>query len=134
MAKDDVAQLVQEKPEDVKMPPMDLQEHLVDLYFTYMHPIFPVIHKEQFLLEWATMKNGYVYLDPGLITLFNITSQPQHNDTKPIQNVSKLLLLSMFTIAARYLEDDQVPNNGKMWESGCNYLADARRLMSTFPN
>lgn len=64
---------------------------------------------------------------------FNSTSYQLQNDSaKPAQGVSKLLLLSMFTIAARYLEDDQVPNSGKMWESGCNYLADAQKLLSKF--
>lgn len=57
-AEEDTAQLLQEKPEDVTMPPLHVQEHLVDLYFTYMHPIFPVIHKAQFLVEWTAMKNG----------------------------------------------------------------------------
>lgn len=114
-AKDDIAQLLQEQPEDVTMPSLQVQEHLVDLYFTYMHPIFPVIHKEQFLNQWTAIKNGY---------------DTAHDGTKMTQNVSNLLLLSMFTIAARYLDDDQVPTNGKMWESGCNYLADAQRLLN----
>jgi hypothetical protein len=47
-----------------------------------------------------------------------------------MQNVSKLLLLSMFTIAARYVDDVEMPTNGKMWESGCEYLADAQRILS----
>lgn len=42
------------------MPPMHVQERLVDLYFTYMHPSLPVIHKAQFLADWKAVRNGYV--------------------------------------------------------------------------
>ena len=58
-AKDDVAHLLQEE-HDVAMPPMHVQERLVDLYFTYMHPSLPLIHKAQFLADWEAIRNGYV--------------------------------------------------------------------------
>jgi len=58
-AKDDVAHLLQEE-HDVAMPPMHVQERLVDLYFTYMHPSLPMIHKTQFLADWRAIRNGYV--------------------------------------------------------------------------
>ena len=58
-SKDDVAHLLQEE-HDVAMPPMHVQERLVDLYFTYMHPSLPVIHKAQFLADWRAVRNGYV--------------------------------------------------------------------------
>ena len=58
-AKDDVAHLLQEE-HDVAMPPMHVQELLVDLYFTYMHPSLPMIHKTQFLADWKAIRNGYV--------------------------------------------------------------------------
>ena len=56
-AKDDVAHLLQEE-HDVAMPPMHVQERLVDLYFTYMHPSLPMIHKAQFLADWKAIRNG----------------------------------------------------------------------------
>ena len=53
----------------------------------------------------------------------------QKDTSKAKQNVSKLLLLSMFTIAARYLDDvDTVVNNEK--ENGTTYLADAQKILS----
>jgi hypothetical protein len=61
-AKDDVAHLLQEG-HDVAMPPMHVQERLVDLYFTYMHPSLPMIHKAQFLADWKDIRNGYVNVD-----------------------------------------------------------------------
>ena len=60
-ARDDVAHLLQEE-HDVPMPPMHVQERLVDLYFTYMHPSLPMIHKAQFLADWKAIRNGYVHV------------------------------------------------------------------------
>ena len=33
----------------VQLPPLEVQRHLVDLYFSWVHPFFPVVHKQQFL-------------------------------------------------------------------------------------
>ena len=33
----------------VQLPSMEVQHHLIDLYFSWVHPFFPVIHKQQFL-------------------------------------------------------------------------------------
>lgn len=37
---------------DVRLPPWDVQDRLLELYFTYIHPVFPVIHKSRFLSEY----------------------------------------------------------------------------------
>lgn len=34
------------------LPPIHVQDLLLDLYFTYVHPAFPVIHKSRFLAEY----------------------------------------------------------------------------------
>jgi len=44
---------------DLRLPSQDVQDRLIDLYFTYIHPIFPVIHKTRFLSEYEAR---YVYL------------------------------------------------------------------------
>jgi len=36
----------------IDLPPLAMQDHLVDLYFTYVHPVFPVIHKGRFIREY----------------------------------------------------------------------------------
>ena len=49
------------------------------------------------------------------------------------KKVSKLLLLSMFALASRYDErGTPKPKQGgnEMWEAGCDYLAEARRVLS----
>jgi hypothetical protein len=37
---------------NVELPPQKLQDRLIDKYFPHIHPIFPVIHKARFLLEY----------------------------------------------------------------------------------
>lgn len=39
---------------DISLPPQKLQDELIDIYFTYVHPIFPVIHKSRFLSEYQS--------------------------------------------------------------------------------
>lgn len=36
----------------VELPPQDIQDRLIELYFTNFHPSFPVIHKTRFLTEY----------------------------------------------------------------------------------
>jgi hypothetical protein len=36
------------------LPPFHIQNHLLDLYFTYVHPAFPVIHESAFLAEYES--------------------------------------------------------------------------------
>ncbi len=52
-----VNQFIPEENVDVAMPPLDVQRHLLDLYFVYVHPVFPVIHKSLF---WKDYEATYV--------------------------------------------------------------------------
>ena len=36
----------------VQLPPLEERVELLDLYFTHVHPIFPVIHKAKFLADY----------------------------------------------------------------------------------
>jgi hypothetical protein len=37
---------------EVQLPPPEVQDVLIDLYFTYVHPTFPIIYKSRFLSEY----------------------------------------------------------------------------------
>ena len=39
----------EEEDVEVQMPAPDMREYLLQLYFTYVHPFFPVIHKQDFI-------------------------------------------------------------------------------------
>lgn len=47
-----VSRILPEDDFEVNLPPMAVQDRLVDLYFSYVHPMLPVIHKGRFLREW----------------------------------------------------------------------------------
>jgi hypothetical protein len=44
--------ILQEQDANVPLPPTDVQDRLLDLFFTYVHPVFPVIHRTRFLSEY----------------------------------------------------------------------------------
>jgi hypothetical protein len=43
-----VNQFIPEESVEAIMPTLDVQRHLLDLYFIYVHPVFPVVHKSLF--------------------------------------------------------------------------------------
>ncbi|KIY50437.1 hypothetical protein FISHEDRAFT_64668 [Fistulina hepatica ATCC 64428] len=109
----DQAKLLASQEEDVAvdLPPLATQEHLLGLYFTYIHPIFPAVHQSRFLSEY--------------------NAQSFHGSPKPesSQKVTPLLLLSIFAISARFDEDKNAPRD-KMWEAGCEYAESARTILT----
>ncbi|KAF9225551.1 hypothetical protein BS17DRAFT_751446 [Gyrodon lividus] len=125
-AKADMSALLPEADITVAFPPVAMQDRLIDLYFSYAHPVFPVIHRGRFLREYHEWKRS-------------CSSNPNTPDSsrgtpssspEPSQTVTKLLLLSIFSIAARYL-DERVPESfDKLWEAGCDYLAQARNVLA----
>ncbi|KAF8808141.1 hypothetical protein BYT27DRAFT_7190259 [Phlegmacium glaucopus] len=109
----------------VDLPPQDTQDRLLDLYFTNIHPIFPVIHKTQFLTEYNARKNN-----DGR-DLRDSPSSSASPRPEPTQEVTPLLLLSIFSIAARLTGDDLPnPSDNKMWEAGYEYLECAQHILT----
>lgn len=43
---------LQEEDIPVDMPDIVEQERLIELYFTYVHPAFPVVHKGHFIAQF----------------------------------------------------------------------------------
>lgn len=147
----------------VELPPQHVQDKLIDLYFTNIHPIFPVIHKTRFLAEYRSRCIiTSVFIAPSLIKCYvtehrGLTyllhkeppthleysegvdfrdSPSSHSGStyssprpEPTQEVTRLLLFSIFAIAARFT-DDNLPQDNKMWEAGCDYLDSARNILS----
>lgn len=46
-----------------RLPPREQQEHLLELYFTYVHPVFPVVVKSQFLEDFRARYDLSVSFD-----------------------------------------------------------------------
>ncbi|KAG8948397.1 hypothetical protein FRC04_009767 [Tulasnella sp. 424] len=90
------------------------QEHLVGLYFNYVHPVLPVLHRKQFFSDFAIRFDG-------------VPSYAQALSRTP-----NFLLLAMFSVAARYSNDTPLPPDGQMWTAGDDYFDRARELLVTF--
>ncbi|KAF9469792.1 fungal-specific transcription factor domain-containing protein [Collybia nuda] len=112
---------------NVPLPSIQIQDRLLDLFFTYVHPVFPVIHRTRFLSEYNLRKQSGSSIRPR---------SPESGDSasprpEPSQEVTPLLLFSIFTITARFCEDAvPPPPKGKMWEAGCDYLDSARAILT----
>ncbi|KAG9314135.1 hypothetical protein JVU11DRAFT_4920 [Chiua virens] len=108
----------------VTLPPPEMQDRLLVLYFSYVHPIYPVIHRGRFLREYDDCnRSGH-------------PSPPVSNGDSPLsgsepsQPISKLLLLSIFSVAARYLEESALGPLDKIWDAGCDYLNQAKSVLA----
>ncbi|KAI6120679.1 fungal-specific transcription factor domain-containing protein [Pisolithus croceorrhizus] len=110
---------------NVMLPPPPVQDQLVNLYFSYAHPMFPVIHKGRFLREWSEWKRKS---NPATPEASGGSSSPQ---PEPSQTLTKLLLLSMFAVAARYLDRPNPGSTDKLWENTtCGYFLEAKNILA----
>jgi len=108
----------------VQLPTLDVQHHLVNLYFTYVHPFFPVVHKQHFLVNFPIRD------DRSESQVFG--GHPFEADSHmPMQKVNKLLLLAMFALAARFW-DDRLPHLGieNVADAGVQYAMGARQILN----
>ncbi|KAL4247550.1 hypothetical protein ABKN59_007339 [Abortiporus biennis] len=80
------------------LPDPSEQEHLLELYFTYVHPSLPILHKQAFMDSYR-----YTYKQASTPTSPDPQSPSPSRPRDPKRRrVPVLLLLSMFSIAARY--------------------------------
>ncbi|KAF4607868.1 hypothetical protein EYR40_000204 [Pleurotus pulmonarius] len=120
------------------LPAVEDQEHLIELYFTYVHPSFPIIHKKSFL---ETYKTGLVGPEethsppPDPHTASTSTSSPTPPYTSRRQRrVPVLLLLTVLSVASRFQttanSKPPYPSDGStMWAAGDEYLDQAKLLL-----
>ncbi|KZT22933.1 hypothetical protein NEOLEDRAFT_1070364 [Neolentinus lepideus HHB14362 ss-1] len=108
------------------LPDAATQEHLVEVYFTYVHTAFPIMHKKTFLDDF---KNSRSTADSPQ-TQSPDTASPARSSRR--HAIPPLLLFAMFAIAARYAPsraESPPPPPGAMWPAGDAYLAAAKALL-----
>ncbi|KAH9915218.1 fungal-specific transcription factor domain-containing protein [Fomitopsis serialis] len=92
------------------LPDRATQELLLDLYWTYVHPALPIVSKRVFM---------------------EISATAWHRRGR----VPTVLLLAMFSIAARYSaqtgNDVLPPQEGSMWAAGDRYLEEAKVILDS---
>ena len=91
------------------LPDIEVQEKLIELYFAYVHPVLPIIHKSWFL---SNFKNS------------NINNK-MNNETDEV--LPTLLLLCIFGVASRYSAVNN-PNSPALWSAGTLYVERAREI------
>ncbi|KAL5534107.1 hypothetical protein ACEPAG_568 [Sanghuangporus baumii] len=106
------------EPIPIQWPAPDHEKLLVELYFTYVHPDLPVLHKPSFMDLCRS------HLD------YDSDTAPTFASANLQTKLAQLLMLSVFTVSSRFNEKElPLPEPGAMWEAGCNYLASARQIL-----
>lgn len=110
--------------EVVTLPDAATQEQLLGIYFAYVHPALPILHKKSFLEELIAIRQCGNSL--------NAPSPSQFGRRR--LHISPLLLLAIFSVAARYTstrDSDKPPSESAMWTAGDVYLGKAKRLLDS---
>ncbi|KAI0365000.1 hypothetical protein BV20DRAFT_1103242 [Pilatotrama ljubarskyi] len=117
-----------------RLPDVATQELLLELYFTYVHPALPIVHKRSFLDDF---RNGNMCADSPYSgeSGYSDAASPI-SSSSPLgprkRRVPTLLLLAMFSLAARYSSrtaDMPPPDDGSMWTAGDEYMEDAKVIL-----
>ncbi|KAI1791308.1 fungal-specific transcription factor domain-containing protein [Ganoderma leucocontextum] len=117
------AQAVQDS---IHLPPVHVQDYLIQVFFTYANPAIPVLDEDSFMAQYNAQKYGY--RDPE----DDDHTPGAEEDVRPErpQRLSKLLLLAMFAYAASHLD----PRDGRAGEGvdpAGDYTKDARTILDT---
>lgn len=59
-------------PETFILPPFVLAKELVDYFFTYTYPLYPILHEPSFREEFAAAYRGSTQLTPAWLSILNL--------------------------------------------------------------
>lgn len=130
-----------ESSPEINLPESSVQQHLLELYFTYVHASFPILHKDAFWDSHKSMqKKDNSSAEADGCEQDSRTSRSPFNRLR--DHASPLLLLSMFAIAARYSAlssplpatrssspSTPRPEPPEMWVAGDEYFSQAKALL-----
>ncbi|KAF9313721.1 hypothetical protein BGZ91_006187, partial [Linnemannia elongata] len=85
------------------MPPRDLADHLIDIYWIYIHPHMPILHKPLFMR--------------------------QYKNADPEKRPPAVLLNAMFSIASRFSDHPEIVGLSDPEDFGLEYFSRAKRLV-----
>ncbi|KAF8624664.1 hypothetical protein AX17_006995 [Amanita inopinata Kibby_2008] len=120
-----------------QLPDPAVQGHLLDLYFTYVHPSFPVIHRHAFFDAFRNNADGETPIpsEASDATGLDEGNRAYSPFNRRRRQIPPLLLFAMFAVAARYEDAD---NSGApappadlstMWTAGDEYLDHAKMIL-----
>ena len=124
------------------LPPLNEQEKLLDLYWKYVHTALPIVYKQSFLESFQ--RGSAPSLLVSLICSLIFFSPTANNSPRSIGSgssvspapgerdpVPTVLLLSMFSIAARYTGQHGTEVSDTMWPAGDSYFESAKSILSS---
>ena len=128
--------------DSTSLPPLNEQEKLLDLYWKYVHTALPIIHKQSFLESFQRRSVSSLLLS-WIFSL--ISSSPTANNSprsvgsgssvSPAPGgrdpVPTVLLLAMFSIAARYTSQHGSEASGVMWPAGDSFFESAKTILAS---
>ncbi|CAL1709508.1 unnamed protein product [Somion occarium] len=113
-----------------RLPDLPEQEHLLKLYFIYVHPALPIIHKKSFMENYRNVNLREGNSPSVMADSPTVATNSKADSEKHHKRIPTMLLLAMFSIAARYSSttsaDIPPPEEGSMWAAGDSYLEDAK--------
>jgi len=84
----------------IYLPPKPVQEHLLQQYFHYIHPVLPIVNKDHFWEDWTAMS---VPLKRIKCTCTKVLSRHKGTSIGP----AKLLLLAIFALTVKYTDVEE---------------------------
>ncbi|KAH7101246.1 fungal-specific transcription factor domain-containing protein [Auriculariales sp. MPI-PUGE-AT-0066] len=127
LAPSHVARSEEEVAARARLPPHDVQQHLIELYFAYVHPVIPLLCKSSFLDAFYARGESPPAEDGQSPASMQTTSSRRTSQRAPT-----LLLLAMFALASRFTtRETPIPtDSNNMWEAGDQYLEDAKLVLN----
>ncbi|GBE81567.1 Nitrogen assimilation transcription factor nit-4 [Sparassis crispa] len=111
---------------DVTLPPLDVQDHLIELYFTYVHPSIPVLDRDLFMADYNAQKTCFRESSHSENIYASRLVRPEQ-----MQKLSKLLLFAIFAFAARYSDTEIEAATSHGVDMGSRHALCARRVLDT---
>ncbi|TDL26037.1 hypothetical protein BD410DRAFT_562461 [Rickenella mellea] len=116
---------------DVELPSLDLQDVLISIYFTYVHPVLPVIHKPSFDRDYRASRTASQTAGSNYGLAHPTASRPSPEHMKSFN----LVLFAMFSVAIRYINERSPATSGRpSWDfkTSNDFLTSARRILNAF--
>ncbi|KDR77152.1 hypothetical protein GALMADRAFT_246384 [Galerina marginata CBS 339.88] len=114
-----------------RLPSAQVQEHLLDLYFSYVQPLFPIIHKQTFMESYKALTHPESPQSPDRDAQTGPDNASPFNRAR--KRVPTILLLAIFALASRYDENSSPhPSDpAVMWSAGDEYLDQAKVMLDS---
>ncbi|GAA6061791.1 hypothetical protein JCM10212_004847 [Sporobolomyces blumeae] len=116
-------EILQLKEGEDALPDLETQNHLLQAYWTYVHPHFPILYKVSFMRQY---RHSLAHPNSSATSASSPSSHAFGQGPVPT-----VLLLSMFALSARYCDLDSASGqDGKYWNAGQTYLDRARMILN----